>query len=93
MIEIKYNIDFKKALKILNEQSLDKYTNADLADKTAKLALDYITDGKVKPELSQTDILIDDREDTIGRWNAADGTGIVYKSIDQVLNDLKKLGL
>ena len=48
---------------------------------------------KVKPELSQTDILIDDREDTIGRWNAAGGTGIVYKSIDQVLNDLKKLGI
>ena len=38
-------------------------------------------------------VLIDDREDTIGRWNAAGGTGIVYKSIGQVLNDLKKLGL
>ncbi len=48
---------------------------------------------EVKPQLSQTDILIDDREDTIGRWNAAGGTGIVYKSIGQVLNDLKKLGL
>ena len=48
---------------------------------------------EVKPELSKTDILIDDREDTIGRWNAAGGTGIVYKSIGQVLGDLKKLGL
>ena len=48
---------------------------------------------EVKPQLSQTDILIDDREDTIGRWNAAGGTGIVYKSVGQVLNDLKKLGL
>ena len=48
---------------------------------------------EVKPELSQTDILIDDREDTIGRWNAAGGTGIVYKNIGQVLDDLKKLGL
>jgi len=47
----------------------------------------------VKPQLAKTDILIDDREDTIGRWNAAGGTGIVYKSIGQVLNDLKKLGL
>ncbi len=47
----------------------------------------------VKPQLSQTDILIDDREDTIGRWNAAGGTGIVYKNIIQVLNDLGKLGL
>ena len=48
---------------------------------------------EVKPELSKTDILIDDREDTIGRWNAAGGTGIVYKNIGQVLGDLKKLGL
>jgi len=48
---------------------------------------------EVKPELSQTDILIDDREDTIDRWNTAGGTGIVYKNIGQVLNDLKKLGL
>jgi hypothetical protein len=48
---------------------------------------------QVKPQLSKSDILIDDREDTIGRWNAAGGTGIVYKSISQVLNDLKKLGL
>mgnify|MGYP003109199914 CR=1 FL=1 len=47
----------------------------------------------VKPQLAKTDILIDDREDTIGRWNAAGGTGIVYKNIFQVLNDLKKLGL
>ena len=48
---------------------------------------------EIKPELSKTDILIDDREDTIGRWNAAGGTGIVYKNIGQVLGDLKKLGL
>jgi len=47
----------------------------------------------VKPQLAKTDILIDDREDTIGRWNASGGTGIVYKSIGQVLGDLKKLGL
>jgi len=47
----------------------------------------------IKPQLAKTDILIDDREDTIGRWNAAGGTGIVYKSIGQTLSDLKKLGL
>ncbi len=47
----------------------------------------------VKPQLTKTDILIDDREDTIGRWNTAGGTGIVYKNISQVLNDLGKLGL
>jgi len=47
----------------------------------------------VKPQLAKTDILIDDREDTIGRWNAAGGTGIVYKNISQVLNDFGKLDL
>ena len=47
----------------------------------------------IKPELSSTDILIDDREDTIERWNQAGGTGIHYKNISQVLNDLAKLGL
>ena len=47
----------------------------------------------VKPELSKNDILIDDREDTIERWNAAGGTGIHYNNISQTLNDLGKLGL
>ena len=26
-------------------------------------------------------------------WNAAGGTAILYKNADQVINDLKKLGL
>jgi len=48
---------------------------------------------EVKSDLQATDILIDDREDTISRWNEAGGTGIHYKSASQVINDLKKLGL
>jgi PAS domain-containing protein len=47
----------------------------------------------VKPTLTKGDILIDDRADTIDRWNAAGGTGILYKSSSQVINDMKKLGL
>ena len=47
----------------------------------------------IKPQLSEKDILIDDREDTIDRWNAAGGTGIHYRNISQVLSDLSKLGL
>lgn len=47
----------------------------------------------IKSKLSSNDILIDDRDDTIERWNNAGGTGIHYKSSGQVLNDLKKLGL
>lgn len=53
MIEVKYNIDFGKALKVLKEQNLEKYTNAHFADKTARLASDYISDGKVTPKLSK----------------------------------------
>ena len=48
---------------------------------------------KIKPELSQFDILVDDRADTIDRWNAAGGTGILYTSAGQTINALKKLGL
>ena len=48
---------------------------------------------QIKNNLSQSDILIDDRMDTIERWNNAGGTGIHYESASQVLNDLKKLGL
>jgi hypothetical protein len=47
----------------------------------------------VKPNLTKNDILIDDRADTIDRWNTAGGTGILYKSSSQVINDMKKLGL
>ena len=48
---------------------------------------------EIKPSLSKSDILVDDRADTIQRWNSAGGTGILYKSANQVINDLKKLGL
>jgi len=47
----------------------------------------------VKPQLTKNDILIDDRMDTIERWNNAGGTGIHYINASQVLNDLKNLGL
>lgn len=47
----------------------------------------------VKPELSKFDILVDDRADTIDRWNAAGGTGILYTSAGQTIGALKKLGL
>ena len=48
---------------------------------------------EVKSELTKNDILIDDRADTVSRWEAKGGTGIVYTSAEQVINDLKKLGL
>ena len=38
-------------------------------------------------------ILIDDREDTIMNWKSKGGIGIVYRTTDQVINELKQLGL
>ena len=53
MITVKYNIKFKKALKVLEENQLEKFTNNKLAPQTAKLAQKYIRSGKVKPKLSK----------------------------------------
>jgi len=47
----------------------------------------------VKPNLTKFDILIDDKGSTIDRWDAAGGTAILYQNANQVINDLKKLGL
>jgi hypothetical protein len=38
-------------------------------------------------------ILIDDREDTIMSWKSKNGIGILYKTTDQTINELKQLGL
>ena len=46
---------------------------------------------KIKPELTKYDILVDDKASTIDNWNNAGGTGILYTSADQSINDLKKL--
>ena len=47
-----------------------------------------------KPNYStRNKILIDDRPDTIDNWNAKGGTGILFKSTSQVIEELKKLGL
>ena len=53
MITVKYNIKFKKALKALEENQLEKFTNNKLAPQTAKLAQKYIRSGKVTPKLSE----------------------------------------
>ena len=48
---------------------------------------------KVKPSLTEKDILIDDKASTINNWNNAGGTGILYTSSGQAISELKKLGL
>tara|TARA_R110000744_G_scaffold93128_1_gene179932 strand:- start:1472 stop:3145 length:1674 start_codon:yes stop_codon:yes gene_type:complete len=48
---------------------------------------------KVKPSLTEKDILIDDKSSTIDNWTTAGGTGILYTSAGQAIAELKKLGL
>ena len=48
---------------------------------------------KVKPNLTEYDILIDDKSSTIDRWNSAGGTGILFTSTPQTIGELKKLGI
>ena len=45
----------------------------------------------IKPKLSEFDILIDDRQDTIDRWNSAGGTGILHTSANNTITQLKKI--
>jgi len=54
----------------------------------------YFAAAKNKPKFARPNhILIDDRQDTIDSWNANGGIGIHYKSAQQVIEDLKELGL
>ena len=54
----------------------------------------YFAAAKNKPKFARPNhILIDDRKDTIDAWNANGGIGILYQSAQQVIDDLKKLGL
>ena len=48
---------------------------------------------KVKPNLTQYDILIDDKASTISNWESAGGTGILFTSTPQTIEALKQLGL
>ena len=48
---------------------------------------------QVKPNLTKSDILIDDKASTINTWNSTGGTGILYTSAEDAIKQLKQLGL
>ena len=52
-IEVKYNIDFGKALKELEEKKLSENLNEGVSDKFAKNSFKFIQSGKVEPKLSK----------------------------------------
>jgi hypothetical protein len=54
----------------------------------------YFKPAKFKSEYAgKNRILIDDRPDTIDRWNAAGGIGILHTSAANTIQQLQKLGL
>ena len=53
-IEVKYNIDFKKALKEFESNKLFETLNEGLSHKVADTSKKFIMDGKVKPALPNT---------------------------------------
>ena len=53
MITVKYNIDFKRVLKELEQEKLEDTLNEGVADKFAKNSTKFIKAGKVEPELSE----------------------------------------
>ena len=54
MIEIKFNIDFKKALKEVETQKLTKTLNEGVSSQVADASALHITSGKVRPKLKKT---------------------------------------
>ena len=53
MIEVKYNINFKKAFKELESNKLFETVNEGLSHKVAETSSRYILEGKVKPKKSR----------------------------------------
>lgn len=54
----------------------------------------YFKPAKFKSDFSgKNRILIDDRKDTIDRWNAAGGIGILHTSAEDTIKQLQNLGL
>jgi hypothetical protein len=54
----------------------------------------YFKPAKFKSEYaSKNRILIDDRADTVERWRANGGIGILHTSAEDTINQLKQLGL
>ena len=54
----------------------------------------YFKPAKSKSDFSEKNrILIDDRKDTIDRWNTAGGIGILHTSAEDTIKQLQNLGL
>lgn len=48
---------------------------------------------QIKSNLTKSDILIDDKANTINNWNSSGGTGILHTSTENTIKQLKQIGL
>ena len=82
---------------ILTAPSLDpesREAKRDWVQRLSGMKNIYFRPAKFKSDFSgKNRILIDDREDTINRWNEAGGIGILHTSAKDTINQLQDLGL
>jgi hypothetical protein len=81
MIEVKYNIDFKRVLKELEQEKLEDTLNEGVADKFAKNSAKFIRQGKVVPELKQLTINVKRKEGSSTPKTPLMMTGKLVKSL------------
>ena len=81
MIEVKYNIDFKRVLKELEQEKLEDTLNEGVADKFAKNSAKFIKQGKVVPELKQLTIDVKRKEGSSTPKTPLMMTGKLVKSL------------
>ena len=81
MITVKYNINFKKALKELEKEKLSDTLNEGVADKFAKNSAKFIKQGKVIPRLKQLTIDVKRKEGSSTPKTPLMMTGKLVKSL------------
>ena len=94
-IEVKYNIDFKRILKELDENKLFKTLNDGISHKVAETSSRYILEGKVKPKLSKNNprgIKAPPLFDTGKLANSLKGSSKGITGIDYAKDHLKEKG-
>ena len=80
-IEVKYNIDFGKALKELEENKLSETLNEGVSDKFAKNSAKFIKQGKVIPRLKQLTVNVKRKEGSSTPKTPLMMTGKLVKSL------------
>ena len=88
------NFDLPKEQRYKREFNQSMQGKLDWVQRLDNMRNIYFRAAKFKSDMAGPNkILIDDRKDTIDRWNAAGGIGILHTSAANTIEQLKKLGL